>query len=116
ATNGTITLAPGTTSQAIAVQVLGDTLDEVNESFSLNLSSPVNAVLGDSQGIGTINDDDPAPALSVNDVAVTEGDSGVVQAAFTVTLPVAEQSGMGRGSPRSTMPVARRSLPSRTLR
>ncbi|MGH8246046.1 MAG: Calx-beta domain-containing protein, partial [Gammaproteobacteria bacterium] len=88
-TNGAISLAPGSTSQTIAVQVLGDTLDEVNESFSLSLSSPVNATLGDGQGVGTINDDDPSPALSVNDVAVTEGNGGAVQAAFVVSLSAA---------------------------
>jgi hypothetical protein len=89
ATNGTISLAPGTISQTIAVAVLGDTLDEVNESFSLNLSGPVNATMNDGVGVGTINDDDPSPALSVNDVAVIEGDSGAVQAAFIVSLSAA---------------------------
>jgi len=88
-TNGTISLAPGTTSQTIAVMVLGDTLDEVNESFSLSLSGPVNATINDGLGVGTINDDDPSPALSVNDVAVIEGDSGAVQATFIVSLSAA---------------------------
>jgi hypothetical protein len=45
------------------VQVNGDTLDEVNETFSLNLSSPTNATIADAQGIATIQDNDSPPPL-----------------------------------------------------
>src|SRR5262249_6168390 len=40
-------------------------------------------------GTGYINNDDAAPALSVNDVSVTEGNSGMVNAVFTVSLSAA---------------------------
>src|SRR5262249_34957393 len=53
-----LTFAPGQTSQTVVVPVLGDTLAEPNETFLLNLTNPVNAVLGDAQGVGTIIDDD----------------------------------------------------------
>ena len=47
--------------------------------------------------MGTITDDDPPPALSINDVTVTEGNSGTVNATFTVTLSAAERAdGDGR--------------------
>ncbi len=36
--------------------------------------------------MGTITDDDPLPTLSINDVTVTEGNSGTVNANFTVSL------------------------------
>jgi hypothetical protein len=49
------------------VQVLGDTLVEPDETFFMNLSAPVNATLGDAQGVGTIGDDD-APSLSSNEL------------------------------------------------
>ncbi len=53
-----ITFPPMTTSQIVTVMVNGDLLDELNENFYLNLSNPVNATITDSQGIGTIVDDD----------------------------------------------------------
>ena len=38
--------------------VLDDTLDEPDETFTVILSRPVNATLGDDEGTGTITDDD----------------------------------------------------------
>ena len=51
-------------------------LDEANETYFVNLTSPVNATIADGQGLGTITDDDPPPELSIDDVTVTEGNSG----------------------------------------
>jgi len=85
----TLTFAPLETSQQVTVLVNGDTLDEAEETFFVNLSNPVNATIGDGQGIGTITDDDPQPSLSIDDVTVTEGDSGTVDATFTVSLNTA---------------------------
>src|SRR5207249_1436110 len=59
---------------------------EPNETFFVNLSNPGNAAIADSQGLGTINNNDPLPNLSINDVVVTEGDSGTANAVFTVSL------------------------------
>src|SRR5439155_7138425 len=39
--------------------------------------------------IYTILDDDPLPSLSINNVSVTEGNSGTTSANFTVTLSAA---------------------------
>jgi hypothetical protein len=68
------------------VPIIGDTLNEGNETFFLTLSSPNNALISDSQGIGTIVDDDPLPTLSINDTSVVEGDGGTKSAVFTVLL------------------------------
>ena len=54
--------------------VNGDQLDEANETYFLNLSNAVNATLTDAQGLGTITDDDPLPALSIDNITVLEGD------------------------------------------
>ena len=54
----------------------GDVLDEVDETFGITLSNPSNATIGDGSGLGTITDDDPLPALSVNDVSVTRRERG----------------------------------------
>jgi hypothetical protein len=47
------------TSQTITVPVLGDVLDEDDETFDVRLENPVNATIADDKGIGTIVDDDP---------------------------------------------------------
>lgn len=57
--SGTLTFSPGQTTSNILIQVKGDTLNEGNESFVINLSNPVNVTVADNQGTGTIIDDDP---------------------------------------------------------
>ena len=95
--SGTLTFAAGQTTQTVTVPVNGDVLDEVDETFSVNLSSPVNATIADGQGLGTITDDDAPPTLSIDDVTVTEGDAGTVDATFTVTPQRAQRpDGHGR--------------------
>src|SRR5690606_38447116 len=64
-----ISFAPAQTTQTFTVQIQGDALDELDESFFVNLSGPSNATISDGQGIVTITDDDVAPTLSINDVA-----------------------------------------------
>ncbi|MFN2511681.1 MAG: Calx-beta domain-containing protein [Pyrinomonadaceae bacterium] len=82
----TLTFNPGITSLPVNVMVNGDTLNEDNEAFVVNLSSATNANITDGQGQGTITNDDALPTLSINDVSVTEGNNGTVTAAFTVSL------------------------------
>ncbi|MCI0690404.1 IPT/TIG domain-containing protein [candidate division KSB1 bacterium] len=89
AASGTLTFSPGTTTQTIAVAVNGESLDEPNEAFFVNVSNPANATIADNQGQGTIVDDDPSPAISINDVTVTEGNTGTIDAVFTITLSAA---------------------------
>ena len=57
---GTVTFKPGQTRRTISVWVIGDRLREGNETFSVNLTAPANAVLdsGSSRATGTIIDDD----------------------------------------------------------
>ena len=63
AKSGTLTFAPGVSTRPISVTVNGDTTVEPNETFSVTLSSPTNAVLGTATGTGTILTDDTAPGL-----------------------------------------------------
>ena len=82
-TSGTVTFAPGDTSETISVGTNNDALNEANESFSVLLSSPVNATISDGTGTGSITDNDPLPSLSIGDApTVTEG----ADALFPVTL------------------------------
>src|SRR5439155_472849 len=85
ATNGVVTFNPGQTSQTINVPVTCDSLDEANETFTVTLSSPVNATITTAAGTATIIDDD-GPSISINDAVVVEGNSGTTNAVFTVAL------------------------------
>ena len=85
--SGTLIFNPGETSKTITVAVKGDALDEADqETFYVNLSTPINAILGKKKGIGTIADDDPTPTISINNATVTEGNTGSVSAIFKVSL------------------------------
>ena len=83
---GTLTFNPGELSQTIDVLIIGDTLDELDEAFLVNLMNPINVSLIDDQGTGTILDDDLPPTLSVDDIMILESDEGQSQATFTVSL------------------------------
>ena len=95
AASGTLTFAAGETTKTITVNVTRDTTVESDETLSVTLSSPGNAVLGDGSATGTITNDDSAPpppatpSLSINDLSVTEGHSGTTSATFTVSLSAA---------------------------
>jgi hypothetical protein len=84
-TSGTLSFAAGETSKTIAVPVLGDTQNEGNETFVVDLSGVVNATLADNQGSGTINNDDAATlTLTVAPATISETD-GASAAIGTVT-------------------------------
>lgn len=76
---GTMTFYPGTTTQTVAIPVTGDTIFEGDETFFVNLSGAVNAVIGDAQGQATIHDDDDAPS----DVVATATGTTTVQVTWT---------------------------------
>ncbi|MDT4896592.1 MAG: large repetitive protein [Acidobacteriota bacterium] len=88
-TSGTLTFAPGETTKSVLVPIINDTIDEASETFFVNLTNASNSVILDNQGQGTITDNDAAPAISINDVSVTEGDGGTASATFNVTLSAA---------------------------
>ncbi len=86
AASGSLTFAPGEASKTISIAVSDDSLNEANENFYLILSGVTNANVGDGTGQATILDNDSSPSASVNDISVTEGNSGTTLATFTVRL------------------------------
>ena len=86
ADTGTATLQPGETSTTITVSLLGDTLEEGDEFFTVVLSEPQGAELGDAEGQVTVIDDDQPPVLSIEDAQIVEGDEGQRSAVFTIRL------------------------------
>ncbi|MEM9005210.1 MAG: Calx-beta domain-containing protein, partial [Cyanobacteria bacterium P01_F01_bin.86] len=84
-TSGTLIFNPGETTKVITVDVIGDTDNELDETFKVELSNAVNAgFITKEASITVLNDDDPD--IYVDDFTVLEGDSGVTTANFTVTL------------------------------
>jgi uncharacterized delta-60 repeat protein len=86
-TAGTLTFAEGETSKTLSVGLVNDDVNEGIETLILFLSSPGGSgVLGNPTAATlSIVDDDPLPTISIDDVTITEGDSGTRQAVFTVT-------------------------------
>ncbi len=82
----TLTFLPGETSKTVAVKIIGDRLDEPAETFRLVLSAPTSATVAVGTGTCTVNDNDPPPTISINNVVVTEPDTGTLAAVFTVRL------------------------------
>ncbi len=83
---GTLTFTPGETSKIITVDILGDTLNEANETLHLHLTSPANGVLFRSAALGTIQNDDPLPTVSIDSPAGVTENAGVTPIVFTVSL------------------------------
>jgi hypothetical protein len=86
----TVTFADGDSApKLIQMSVTDDALNEPDESFNLALSNPTGGVTFGSPAVATLtisDNNDPLPALSINDITVAEGDSGETYALFTVTL------------------------------
>ena len=58
------TIPAGSTGTSISVDVLGDTNEENDETFSVTISDPINAVIDDGLALGTIIDDDEQPVVT----------------------------------------------------
>lgn len=77
-------LAPGASQpHVIDIEVNGDDTFELDDQFTVELENPLGAaVIVDGSGLGTIQNDDTVPTLSIADDAEDEG----VTQNFTVTL------------------------------
>jgi hypothetical protein len=83
-----VTIPAGQWSNTFMVQVNGDRVGEGNESFLVQLTSAIGAVVDYyNTGYGTIIDNEPH--FTINSVSITEGNSGTKLLTFTVTLSAA---------------------------
>lgn len=62
-----VTFTASERSKQITIPVCGDTRDEPDQTFFVNLLNPRGAAIQDGQGQATIIDDDPPPVLSISD-------------------------------------------------
>jgi hypothetical protein len=59
AKTGTLTLAPGETTKSVTIEVKGDSKEEANETFDLDLfGTSGNSLFTKNRGLGTILNDD----------------------------------------------------------
>ena len=93
--SGTLKFGARATLRFIPAKILGDTRQEGDETFSVDLDTPTNGYeFRRASGTGTIIDDDatsPAPTVGVGDLRVPEGDqatSHVVKVPLTLSQPL----------------------------
>jgi len=89
AATGTVWFAVGERTKQVPVTVAGDTLYELTEKFFLNLTNPSGGTVAENRGTATIRNDDPAPSITIADVAKAEGSSSTSNLVFTVRLSTA---------------------------
>lgn len=71
ATSGTLNFtSTGVATQTISVPILGDTITEPNEAFTITLSSPVGAIIETASATGTIFDDDTLVTVGEREFAL----------------------------------------------
>ncbi|GAB4443898.1 MAG: hypothetical protein OHK0015_44600 [Chloroflexi bacterium OHK40] len=92
-TSGTLIFPEGSTTNQIPVTITPDNIDEINETFFVNLSNPTGgAIIGDGQGLGRIFDDDNSVAsLTAASATLAEGDSGTTPVGIGVVLAAAAE-------------------------
>ena len=95
--SGTLTFNVGETTATITVNVNGDTTSEANETYSVVLSNANGAGIGVATGIGTINNDDNVPSLSIGDVDGSEAQP------FNFVVTLSAPSGLTVTVPFSTL-------------
>jgi uncharacterized repeat protein (TIGR01451 family) len=83
---GTVEFQPGATNATVPVVVYGTPWSGPNRNFYLYLSNAVNAIITQPVGTATISNQHTKPWVTVSDVTVVEGDQGVTNAVFQVSL------------------------------
>jgi len=85
----TLTIPAGNTSFQVTITINGDTRVEVDENFTVRLSSPQNVDLARTSATATIVNDDLAvimPQLILNNASINEGNDGSGLLQLTGTL------------------------------
>ncbi len=83
----TLTFNPGETTKPVVVVVNGDTGSEPDETFTVNLSNPVNATLTTATGTGTILNDDALGDLAAAQLKSGNDTDGTTKITLTFTAP-----------------------------
>ncbi len=79
-----VTFVPGDVSETINLSIRQDSKFEVDETFTATLYEPSGGTIGTVSATYTILNDDSAPALTIDGVDVTEGDTGLTDPGHAV--------------------------------
>ncbi len=101
AASGTLSFTPGSTTRTISVAVSGDTAVESTETFTVVLSNPVNAIVADGTGLGTIVNDDSAAGPVTATFVVAAGADDVNEEGATFTANGSQWIGNGSSAAQS---------------
>jgi Ca2+-binding RTX toxin-like protein len=102
---GSVTFQPGETVKLIPVDILGDLLDEVEETFFITLTSATNVAILDGIGEGRIIDDDdfgfvvtrePSAQNLIN--TLVGGSAGIVVTGISLSGPPAAGAAISTGT------------------
>ncbi len=90
ATTGSVTFLPNETVKNATVPIEGDLADELDEDFTVSLTTATNATIG-SPSVSTVtilDDDTTVASLGATDIEVVEGNSGTQLVNVTVNLSI----------------------------
>lgn len=99
-----LTIPPGARTTTFSVDVHGDVRYEPNETFSVVLTNPSNAEIGDGSGVGTIQNDDPVPPTKISEIQGSGSSSPMAGTSVTIegiVIGVDDEIGASFGSNNS---------------
>jgi hypothetical protein len=99
AASGTITFVAGQTTATIVVSIIGDSLVEGDETFTITLSDPAGLTLGRATATVTILDDDQPPAPASPSVSFTTSTAQVTEGNRNWTYTVKVRLSAASSSP-----------------
>ena len=101
---GTATFQPGDTQVQVPVTIIGDDLDEVEETFFITLTGATNVAILDGSGEGRIFDDDATDLTVTPEIdaqvlvnTLVGGNTGIVVTGFNLIAPPALGSAVSTG-------------------
>ncbi len=90
--SGWLTFQPGELRKDVVVKVLGDTLNEADERFFIQLTEPNSPTIISNRGTATIRDDDPVPVVSIDAGPVLRSDeTGNVVITVSLSAPSGQE-------------------------
>ena len=104
--SGTISFAPNEVSKTISIAIVQDTIDELNETFTIGLSNPTNAAISDNSATVTITDDEGTPTLSIANVTTSNENPANLTATVTLSAVSSQTVTVGYATANGTATAA----------
>ena len=113
--SGTVTFRPGQTRRTVKVVVVADAHDDPGETFTLRLSNPSGAYIGDGEGTATLTNSGPMPGAWLSRFGRVASDHAVqaIEARIYDTSGHARENHLTIGGQRVDWQMLGRFAPSR---